>query len=297
VRCAQALLTGEPALVSLAAALLEEVLAPHADALGGLAQTGALFFALAYCGSNLTELARLLQARARRSRPRAPTRRARLNKAFELCVGGRPCLREPLRLRCIPWSGGWAVGGAAHGVRAQVAHLAQRAGSGAGGEGGGLAARSALGGLVPEALLHMLASYGAGAFAAALVGDSDTPELIWTHRMRAQRLVPEARAAPAPAAPRAPGCALASGARSCLRSVAAPISLQASRAGVARRIARRAFGGRCVAPACMRRQSARARPPGRQSVCACTPVMRRAAAGASRCTGIWGTTLPDLFLS
>jgi hypothetical protein len=86
------------------------------------------------------------------------------------------------------------------GARAQVAHLAQRTGGGAGVEGGGLAARSALGGLVPEALLHMLASYGAGAFAAALVGDSDTPELIWTHRMRAQRLVPEARAAPAPAA-------------------------------------------------------------------------------------------------
>ena len=58
------LLTGEPALVSLAAALLEEVLAPNADALGGLAQTGAFFFALAYCGSNLTEVARLLQARA-----------------------------------------------------------------------------------------------------------------------------------------------------------------------------------------------------------------------------------------
>lgn len=56
------LLTGEPALVSLAAALLEEVLAPNADALGGLAQTGAFFFALAYCGSNLTEVARLLQA-------------------------------------------------------------------------------------------------------------------------------------------------------------------------------------------------------------------------------------------
>ncbi len=80
-------------------------------------------------------------------------------------------------------------------ARAQAAHLAQRAGGAAGAEGGTLAERSALGGLVPEALLHMLASYGAGAFAAALVGDSDTPELIWTHRMRAQRLVPEARTA------------------------------------------------------------------------------------------------------
>ena len=76
---------------------------------------------------------------------------------------------------------------------AQAAHLAQRTGGASGAEGGTLAQRSALGGLVPEALLHMLASYGAGAFAAALVGDSDTPELIWTHRMRAQRLVPEVR--------------------------------------------------------------------------------------------------------
>lgn len=75
----------------------------------------------------------------------------------------------------------------------QAVHLAQRTGGAAGAEGGTLTQRSALGGLVPEALLHMLASYGAGAFAAALVGDSDTPELIWTHRMRAQRLVPEVR--------------------------------------------------------------------------------------------------------
>ncbi len=112
-------------------------------------------------------------------------------------------------------------------MRAQVAHLAQRAGGGAGAEGGGLAARSALGGLVPEALLHMLASYGAGAFAAALVGDSDTPELIWTHRMRAQRLVPEACAAPAPAAPRRPECAPAPGAWTRLGSVVATTSLQA----------------------------------------------------------------------
>ena len=65
----QVLLTGEPALVSLAAALLEEVLAPNADALGGLAQTGAFFFALAYCGSNLTEVARLLQVRAQARAP------------------------------------------------------------------------------------------------------------------------------------------------------------------------------------------------------------------------------------
>ena len=36
---------------------------------------------------------------------------------------------------------------------------------------------------------------GPSAFAAALAGDSDTPELIWTHRMRGQRLVPQVRCA------------------------------------------------------------------------------------------------------
>jgi DnaJ family protein C protein 13 len=77
-------------------------------------------------------------------------------------------------------------------VWAQVAHLAQSF-KGAAGFAAGmpLGQRSFLGGLLPESLLHMLTSYGAGAFAAALVGDSDTPELVWTHRMRAQRLIPQ----------------------------------------------------------------------------------------------------------
>ena len=39
----------------------------------------------------------------------------------------------------------------------------------------------------------MLTTHGPQAFAAALVGDVDTPELIWTHRMRGQRLVPQVR--------------------------------------------------------------------------------------------------------
>lgn len=56
---------------------------------------------------------------------------------------------------------------------------------------GSLAARSFLGGLLPESLLYVLTSSGPQAFAAAMVGDSDTPELVWTHRMRAQRLVPQ----------------------------------------------------------------------------------------------------------
>ena len=77
----------------------------------------------------------------------------------------------------------------------QVAHLAQHhTASAAASPGATLAQRSYLGALLPESLLHVLDSYGPGAFAAALAGDSDTPELVWTHRMRAQRLVPQVRA-------------------------------------------------------------------------------------------------------
>ena len=76
----------------------------------------------------------------------------------------------------------------------QVAHLAQHfKGSAASGPGVPIGQRSFLGCLLPESLLHVLTSYGAGAFAAALCGDADTPELVWTHRMRAQRLVPQVR--------------------------------------------------------------------------------------------------------
>ncbi|KAK9915634.1 hypothetical protein WJX75_001835 [Coccomyxa subellipsoidea] len=131
---AQVLLTGEPALVSLAAMLLEVVLEHNGTALASLYQTGLFFFALAYCGSNLVEIGRLFK----------------------------------------------------------VAHLGQHFKGAAGfAAGTPLGQRSFLGGLLPESLLHILTSYGAGAFAAALVGDSDTPELVWTHRMRAQRLVPQ----------------------------------------------------------------------------------------------------------
>ena len=74
----------------------------------------------------------------------------------------------------------------------QVAHLAQHfKGAAAAGPGACIGQRSFLGGLLPESLLHVLTSYGAGAFAAALCGDADTPELVWTHRMRAQRLIPQ----------------------------------------------------------------------------------------------------------
>ncbi|KAK9269493.1 hypothetical protein L1049_001268 [Liquidambar formosana] len=52
-----------------------------------------------------------------------------------------------------------------------------------------LAKRSVLGGLLPESLLYVLERGGPAAFAAAMVSDSDTPEIIWTHKMRAENLI------------------------------------------------------------------------------------------------------------
>lgn len=53
-----------------------------------------------------------------------------------------------------------------------------------------LVQRSYLGVLLPESLLHMLESYGPGVFGAALSGDHNTPEIVWTAAMRQQRLIP-----------------------------------------------------------------------------------------------------------
>lgn len=52
-----------------------------------------------------------------------------------------------------------------------------------------LAKRSVLGGLLPESLLYILERSGPAAFAAAMVSDSDAPEIIWTHKMRAENLI------------------------------------------------------------------------------------------------------------
>lgn len=57
----QVLLTGEPGLVASAASLLQTALQHNAEALPRLYQTGVYFFALAYCGSNLVEVATLFQ--------------------------------------------------------------------------------------------------------------------------------------------------------------------------------------------------------------------------------------------
>ena len=66
----QVLLTGEPVLVSSAAGLLQKVLQHNAEALPRLYQTGLYFFSLAYCGSNLLEVATLFQ----------------VNSAIQFCV-------------------------------------------------------------------------------------------------------------------------------------------------------------------------------------------------------------------
>lgn len=55
----QVMLTNEPALVSGAASLMEEALRDNKPALATLYQTGVFYFALAYCGSNFAEIARL----------------------------------------------------------------------------------------------------------------------------------------------------------------------------------------------------------------------------------------------
>ena len=55
------ILCGQPELVSLAAALLHSVLQYNHEAMALLYRTGVFYFSLAYCGSNLVELACLLQ--------------------------------------------------------------------------------------------------------------------------------------------------------------------------------------------------------------------------------------------
>ncbi|BBM97673.1 DnaJ homolog subfamily C member 13 [Marchantia polymorpha subsp. ruderalis] len=52
-----------------------------------------------------------------------------------------------------------------------------------------LAKRSVLGGLLPESLLYVLERKGPAAFASSMVEDSDNPEIIWTHKMRGERLI------------------------------------------------------------------------------------------------------------
>lgn len=56
-----------------------------------------------------------------------------------------------------------------------------------------LAKQSVLGGLLPESLLYVLERSGPTSFATGMVADSDTPEIIWTHKMRGECLIDQVR--------------------------------------------------------------------------------------------------------
>lgn len=131
---AQAMLSGEPTIVEVAAALLKAVVTRNPKAMIRLYSTGAFYFALAYPGSNLLSVAQLFSV-------------THVHQAFH---GGE----EAAVSSSLP-----------------------------------LAKRSVLGGLLPESLLYVLERSGPAAFAAAVVSDSDTPEIIWTHKMRAENLI------------------------------------------------------------------------------------------------------------
>ncbi|CDY69866.1 BnaC04g54810D, partial [Brassica napus] len=131
---AQAILSGEPAIVEASAALLKDVVTRNPKAMIRLYNTGAFYFALAYPGSNLYSIAQLFSV-------------THVHQAFH---GGE----EATVSSSLP-----------------------------------LAKRSVLGGLLPESLLYVLERSGPAAFAAAMVSDSDTPEIIWTHKMRAEHLI------------------------------------------------------------------------------------------------------------
>lgn len=128
------MLSGEPTIVEVAAALLKAVVTRNPKAMIRLYSTGAFYFALAYPGSNLLSIAQLFSV-------------THVHQAFH---GGE----EAAVSSSLP-----------------------------------LAKRSVLGGLLPESLLYVLERSGPAAFAAAMVSDSDTPEIIWTHKMRAENLI------------------------------------------------------------------------------------------------------------
>ncbi|KAL9993140.1 putative DnaJ domain, armadillo-like helical, GYF domain 2, Chaperone J-domain superfamily [Helianthus debilis subsp. tardiflorus] len=131
---AQAMLSGEPPIVEVSAALIKAVVTRNPKAMIRLYSSGVFYFALAYPGSNLLTIAQLFAA-------------THVHQAFH---GGE----EAAVSSSLP-----------------------------------LAKRSVLGGLLPESLLYVLERSGPTAFAAAMVSDSDTPEIIWTHKMRADNLI------------------------------------------------------------------------------------------------------------
>jgi len=109
------MLTGEPSLVSMSAALLEAMLEHNSASLATLYQTGIFFFALAYCGSNLVETGRLFKVWASDNGTQVSlmcgTSHAKQRQCCTLVViGGRYCKTLPedeSRMLQFPCQGVW----------------------------------------------------------------------------------------------------------------------------------------------------------------------------------------------
>ena len=111
-RPAQLLMTGEPSLVAGASALLESALRYNSDVLPRLYLTGAFFMVLAYCGSNLLDIAQLFRARVTpqcgaqprpcilfRPRTLSLTHNANCNLPKKPATRCGPCLRSTAAFR------------------------------------------------------------------------------------------------------------------------------------------------------------------------------------------------------
>ncbi|XP_011078686.2 dnaJ homolog subfamily C GRV2-like [Sesamum indicum] len=150
---AQAMLSGEPTIVDAAAALLKAIVTRNPKAMIQLYSTGAFYSALAYPGSNLLSIAQLFSVThvyQAGSNLLSIAQLFSVTHVYQAFHGGK----EAAVSSSLP-----------------------------------LAKGSVLGGLLPESLLYVLERSGPVAFAAAMVSDSDTPEIIWTHKMRAENLI------------------------------------------------------------------------------------------------------------
>ncbi|GAX72903.1 hypothetical protein CEUSTIGMA_g358.t1 [Chlamydomonas eustigma] len=177
----QIFLTQEPDLVTGAATLLREVLVPSAVT-SSTTSSGS---------STLAD------------RPAAATTRVRVSEAYNQAVmqpTGEHALPASPALSRLYLTGALYfalsyVGSNLEEVAAflRATHLRQsfKGVPHASDVGLPLAQRSYLGHVLPESLIHVLEVYGPSAFANALAGDSETPEVVWGHAMRMGRLLPQ----------------------------------------------------------------------------------------------------------